>query len=68
MLKLQLRAFVTRVPTVDVAAQAGNRNGRQVFASPAHARKGRLWKACYRAGKPATTAVQQWAQAWLKEL
>lgn len=68
VLKQQLNAFTALVPTVDFAAKTVDRNGRQVFVTAAHERQGSLWKACYRAGKPATTAVQQWAQAWLKEL
>jgi hypothetical protein len=68
VLKQQLSAFVALVPTVDFAAQTVDKNGRQLFVSPAHEKKDSLWKACYRAGKPAVTAAQQFAQAWLKEL
>jgi len=68
VLKQQLTAFVALVPTVDFAAQTVDKNDRQVFVSAAHEKKDSLWKACYRAGKPAVTAAQQWAQAWLKEL
>ncbi|BCS31154.1 hypothetical protein TBR22_A03540 [Luteitalea sp. TBR-22] len=68
VLKQQLTAFVALVPTVDFAAKTADKNGRQVFVSAAHERQGSLWKACYRAGKPAVTAAQAFAQAWLKEL
>jgi hypothetical protein len=40
----------------------------QKFVNPAYERKGDIWKACFRAGQPATAAARQFAQAWLKEL
>ena len=38
------------------------------FVNPAHEKKGQVWKACFRAGKPVSVRAMEMAQAWLKEL
>jgi hypothetical protein len=68
VLKQQLGAFVAVASTVDFAAETVEKDGREKFVKAAYEKKGAIWKACFRAGQPATTAATQFAQAWLKEL
>ena len=68
VLKQQLTAFVALVPTVDFAAATKEADGRVRFVNPAHEKKGQVWKACFRAGKPVSMSAMEMAQAWLKEL
>jgi hypothetical protein len=68
VLKQQLGAFVAVASTVDFAAETVEKDGREKFVKTAYEKKGAIWKACFRAGQPATTAAKQFAQAWLKEL
>ena len=68
VLRAQLSAFVKLTPTVDFAAQTVEKNGKVRFVNSAYEKKGPIWKACFRAGKAATSAAQQFAQGWLKEL
>jgi hypothetical protein len=68
VLRKQLTAFVALVPTVDFAAATKEGDGKVLFVNPAHERKGQVWKACFRAGKPVSTRAMEMAQAWLKEL
>lgn len=68
VLKQQLGAFVAVASTVDFAAETVEKDGREKFVKAAYEKKGAIWKACFRAGQPATTAAKQFAQAWLKEL
>ena len=68
VLKQQLGAFVAVAATVDFAAETVEKGGREKFVKPAYEKKGAIWKACFRAGQPATNAAKQFAQAWLKEL
>ena len=68
VLKKQLTAFVALVPTVDFAAATKEEDGKVLFVNPAHEKKGQVWKACFRAGKPVSMSAMQMAQAWLKEL
>ena len=68
VLKQQLGAFIAVASTVDFAAETVEKDGREKFVKPAYEKKGAIWKACFRAGQPATTAAKQFAQAWLKEL
>ena len=68
VVKQQLSAFVALAPTVDFAAETVEKNRQQKFVNAAYEKKGTIWKACYRAGKAATTAAVGFAQGWLKEL
>lgn len=68
VLKQQLSAFVALAPTVDFAAETVEKNRQQKFVNAAYEKKGTIWKACFRAGKAATTAAVEVAQGWLKEL
>ena len=68
VLKQQLTAFVAISGTVDFTAKTEVKNNADRFVNPAYEKKGAIWKACYRAGQPATAAARQFAQAWLKEL
>ena len=68
VLRKQLTAFVALVPTVDFAAATKEGDGKVLFVNPAYERKGQVWKACFRAGKPVSMSAMQLAQAWLKEL
>jgi hypothetical protein len=68
VLKQQLSAFVALAPTVDYTAETVEKNRRQKFVNAAYEKKGTIWKACFRAGKAATTAAVGFAQGWLKEL
>jgi hypothetical protein len=68
VLKQQLTAFVAIAGTVDFNAATEMKNNAQRFVNPAYEKKGTIWKACFRAGQPATNAARQFAQAWLKEL
>jgi hypothetical protein len=67
VLKQQLTAFVAIAGTVDFKAETVVKDDTQKFVNPAYERKGDIWKACFRAGQPATAAARQFAQAWLKE-
>jgi len=64
----QLSAFVLVAASVDFAAETVMKNGKEKFVKAAYEKKGALWKACFRAGQPATNAAKQFAEAWLKEL
>jgi hypothetical protein len=68
VLRRQLTAFVALVPTVDFAAATKEADGMMRFVNPAYERKGQVWKACFRAGKPVSMRAMEMAQAWLKEL
>lgn len=68
VLKQQLTAFVALVPTVDFEAVTKEEDGKVLFVKPAYEKKGQVWKACFRAGKPVSMSAMQMAQAWLKEL
>jgi hypothetical protein len=68
VLKQQLSAFVALAATVDFDAQTVAKDGELKFVKAAYERKGAIWKACFRAGEPATTAAVRFAQAWLKDL
>jgi len=68
VLKQQLTAFVAIAGTVDFTAATAMKNKAERFVNPAYEKKGAIWKACFRAGQPATAAARQFAQAWLKEL
>lgn len=68
VLKQQLGAFVAVASSVDFAAETVEKDGREKFVKAAYEKKGAIWKACFRAGQPATNAAKQFAQAWLKEL
>jgi len=68
VLRTQLTAFVALVPTVDFAAATKEGDGMVRFVNPAHEKKGQVWKACFRAGKPISMRAMEMAQAWLKEL
>jgi hypothetical protein len=68
VLKQQLTAFVALVPTVDFEAVTKEEDGKVLFVKPAYEKKGQVWKACFRAGKPVSMSALQLAQAWLKEL
>lgn len=68
VLRTQLTAFVALVPTVDFAAATKEADGRVRFVNPAHEKKGQVWKACFRSGKPVSMRAMEMAQAWLREL
>lgn len=68
VLKQQLSAFVAIAPTVDFAAETVQKGRQEKFVKPAYEKKGAIWKACFRAGQPATMAARAFAQGWLKEL
>ena len=68
VLRKRLTAFVALVPTVDFAAATKEGDGKVLFVNPAYERKGQVWKACFRAGKPVSMRAMEMAQAWLKEL
>jgi microcompartment protein CcmK/EutM len=68
VLRKQLTTFVALVPTVDFAAATKEEEGKVLFVNPAYEKKGQVWKACFRAGKPVSMRAMEMAQAWLKEL
>ena len=68
VLKQQLTAFVAISGSVDFNAATEMKNKAERFVNPAYEKKGDIWKACFRAGQPATAAARQFAQAWLKEM
>ena len=68
VLKKQLTAFVALVPTVDFEAATKEAEGMVRFVKPVYERKGQVWKACFRAGKPVSMSAMEMAKAWLKEL
>ncbi len=68
VLRKQLTAFAALVPTVDFDAATTQKGSKLVFVKPAYETKGAVWKACFRAGKGASTAALRVAQSWLKEL
>lgn len=67
-LKQSLQAFVATASSVDFAAQTAQKSDSTVFVNPTYEKKGAVWKACFRAGKPATEAALEIARSWLKEL
>ncbi len=64
----RLRHFLEVSEDVAFDAQLVEKNGRRVFADPALEARGREWKMCFRAGKPATDAARAFAQKWLNDL
>jgi hypothetical protein len=68
VLRKQLKAFVAVVPAVDFAAATKEEDDMVLFVNPAYEKKGQVWKACFRAGKPVSMRALEMAQAWLKEL
>jgi hypothetical protein len=68
VVRQQLSAFVLVAASVDFAAETVMKDGKEKFVKAAYEKKGALWKACFRAGQPATSAAKQFAEGWLKEL
>lgn len=68
-IKSQLQQFLDESADVDFGAKVVKQaNGREDFESDSYREKSRIWKQCYRIGKPATTAFREVAQEWIKEL
>ncbi len=67
-LKQMLAAFVADTEGVDFSAKTVAAGGKQKFANAAYERKNDLWKAAYRAGKPATEAARAFAREWIAAL
>jgi hypothetical protein len=63
-----LRQFLDVSKDVDFSAALVPAGSRQRFANPAYEAKSSEWKLCYRAGKDATMAARDAAQAWLAAL
>ncbi|MBA4851729.1 hypothetical protein [Emticicia sp. BO119] len=68
-IKLQLQQFLDESADVDFGAKVLKQsNGFENFENEAYREKSRIWKQCYRIGKPATMAFREIAQEWIKEL
>jgi hypothetical protein len=68
-IKSQLQQFLDESADVDFSAKVVKQaNGREDFESEGYREKSRIWKQCYRIGKPATMAFREIAQEWMKEL
>ena len=67
-LKQQLTAFVAIASKVNFNAPTVEKGGKTKFVNAADERQGAIWKACFRAGEPSTTAALKLARAWLTEL
>ena len=67
-LKQQLTTFVAIASKVNFNAPTVEKNKQTVFVNAADEKQGAIWKACFRAGQPATTAALKLAKAWLTEL
>lgn len=68
-IKSQLQQFLDESADVDFGAKILKQaNGREDFESEGYREKSRIWKQCYRIGKPATMAFREIAQEWMKEL
>lgn len=63
-IRRRLEAFLEMSQTVDFDARL---NGRQ-FADPEYEAMSGEWKMCFRAGREATLAAREEAEAWLEEL
>ncbi len=63
-----LQNFLAVSADVDYAAELVTESGTRKFANPAYERKPEEWKLCFRAGREATTAARQQAEAWLQAL
>jgi hypothetical protein len=68
LIRTRLLRFLSDTADVDFDAPLVLEQGTQKFVDRAHETKPGLWKACYRAGRPATEAARAFANAWLKEL
>jgi hypothetical protein len=64
----RLRQFLDVSKDVDFGAALAPAGDRQRFANAAYESKPSEWKLCYRAGKEATMAGREAAQAWLAAL
>lgn len=69
LIAARLRKFLDISKDVDFgAALVPGPGGKQRFANAAYEAKPSEWKLCFRAGKEATTAAREAAQAWLATL
>jgi flagellar biosynthesis GTPase FlhF len=64
----RLQDFLTTSQDVDFSAKLVPAGSRMKFADPRYEDQRAEWKVCYRAGKEATAAARQAAQAWLAAL
>jgi hypothetical protein len=67
-LKQHLTNFIAIASKVNFNAPTVEKNKKTMFVNAADERQGALWKACFRAGQPATAAAVKVARAWLTEL
>ena len=67
-LKDQLTRFVAIASKVNFSAPTVEKNKQTKFVNAADEKQGAIWKACFRAGQPATAAAIKVAKAWLTEL
>ena len=67
-LKQQLSTFVAIASKVNFDAPTVEKNRKTMFVNAADEKQGAIWKACFRAGEPATAAALKLAKAWLTEL
>jgi hypothetical protein len=68
-IKSQLQQFLDESADIDFGAKVAKQaNGREEFTNEEYREKSRIWKQCYRIGKPATMAFREIAQEWIKEL
>ncbi|WP_337043223.1 hypothetical protein [Emticicia sp. 17c] len=68
-IKAQLQQFLDESVDVDFNAKIIKQsNGFEEFENETYRDKPRVWKQCFRIGKPATMAFREIAQEWLREL
>jgi hypothetical protein len=68
LLKAALQRFLSETAEVDFAAKLVDIGGHQVFSEDRYEAKPDAWKRAFRAGREATGAAREAAQAWLAEL
>jgi hypothetical protein len=64
----RLREFLDLSATVNFDARLVKSGGMMRFEKTEYEEQSSEWKLCYRAGREATAAAREYAQAWVKEL
>jgi|GEM_PF-2556727 len=67
-IKAQLQQFLEESAEIDFTAKILKVKKHNEFADEAYRKKSKIWKQCFRMGKPATNAFREVAQGWVAEL
>ncbi|MHB8054081.1 MAG: hypothetical protein ACYDH3_02385 [Candidatus Aminicenantales bacterium] len=68
LIKKRINEFLDASADMDYSAKLVKKGSLMHFADGAYEEKSSDWKLCFRAGKEATEAAREFAQAWLAEL